>query len=98
MHAPANREWLLDSIRGLHCYSVADACLRDLERIALDQYLAGRGRPRAVLRHELADANVAVVFNYKKDQVAPLHWPSFDLPADRAARLRVTHFGILQNC
>src|SRR5215217_7456091 len=97
VNAAADHEWCLYAIRSLDGDSIAGVYLRHLKRIALDQYLASRRRPRATLRHELADANVAVVFNHKQDQVAPLHWTSFDLAADCAARFCVAHFGILQN-
>src|SRR5215217_5597847 len=97
VNTAADHEWCLDAIRSLDCDGVADVCPRDLKRIALDQYRAVCRRPSVALRHELADANVAEIFDYKQNQVAPLHWTSLNLAADRAARFCITHFRILQN-
>src|SRR6185436_18355760 len=97
VHTAADDERLFDPVHSLDRDCIADVCFHNLKRIALDQYLAGGGRPRAAFRHKLADANVAVVLDDKQDQVAPLHWSSFDLSTDRASRLSVTHFRILQD-
>src|ERR1051325_4186019 len=97
VHTAADDERLLYAVRSLDCDCVAGVSLRDLKRIALDQYLARRGWPRAALRHELADANVAVVFHHKQDQVVPLDWSRLDLSADRAAWIGIAHFRVLQN-
>src|SRR5574338_36592 len=97
VYTAADHEWLFDTLRGLHGDSVADVCFRNLESVALDQHFTSGRRPCTALGHEFANAYVAVVFNYKQHQVAPLHWSSLDLPADRAPRFGIAHFGILEN-
>src|SRR6185369_15543627 len=97
VNAAADYERCFYAIRSLDGDGVADVCPRYLKRIALDQYLACRWRPSATLGHELADANIAVIFDHKQDEVAPLHWTSFDLTADCATRFCIAHLGILQN-
>src|SRR5689334_22747096 len=97
VNATADHKWLLDAVCSLHCHRVANARSYNLKRITLDQNLACQGRPRAVFRHEFTDANVAVILDYKQDQVAPLRWTRLDLATDRPARLGVAHFGILQD-
>src|ERR1044072_9461437 len=94
----ADHEGLLNAICSLHCYGIANARSHNLERVALDQDLAGRRRPGAAFRHEFTDAYVAVVLDYKQDQVTPLNWTRLDLAADCSARFGVAHLRILQEC
>src|SRR6185503_6017196 len=95
--AAANHQWLLDAIRSFYGHRVADTCFRNLKRIALDQDLAVRWRPRATLGNKRADADVAIVMDHKEHQIAPLRWSSLHLSSDRSARFSIANFGILQN-
>src|SRR5207237_1143158 len=67
MNAAADQEGSLDAVRSLHENCVADAGFRNLKSIPLDQDLTGRGRPGTLLRHEFADADVAVIFDDKEN-------------------------------
>src|SRR5688572_5622217 len=95
--AASDHERLLDTVRSLNSYNVADLCFRNLKSVALNQNLAVPGRPGAFLGNKLADADVAVVVNYKQHQLAPLYWSSLHLAAYGSARLSITHFRVLQN-
>src|ERR1044072_4037062 len=63
VNTTADHKGLLDAVRSLHCYYVANVRLRNLKRVAFDQDLARRRRPCTGFWHELADANVPVVLD-----------------------------------
>jgi hypothetical protein len=98
VNAPADHEWLFDAIWRFHHHGIADAGVQDLKRVALNQDLAYRRRPCALLGFEFADANVAIVFHDKQHQVAPVHRSGFDLARDGPAWFCVADVRVLQHC
>src|SRR5207244_3067697 len=63
VNAAADAKRSLRSVRRADDDVLADLDSRDLKRVALDEDLAGRRRPRALLGIEFADANVCEVFD-----------------------------------
>ena len=95
--AAGDAQGLLFAIRGSHRDRIADARLGDLKGVSFDQQLAGGRRPCALLGVELADADIAIVFDDEEDQVAPFDRPCLDASGHGSARLGIAQIGIRLN-
>ena len=95
VNTAANDQPLFVSIAGLDRHQVTDTGLRNLESIALNQYLASRRWPCTSLVFEPGNVNIAVILYYKQYEVSPLYRSRLDLPI---VRIRLDglrqHYGV----
>src|SRR3954451_7677537 len=97
MHAATDAQGAFFSVLGANGCVVANARARNLESVAFDQDFVASGRPRALLRLQFADTNVAVIFDDEEDEGAPLDGAGLNASAHDAAGLGIAHRAIRQH-